>query len=1191
MAADGVSRFCAKRSWNDHWRGIRCVKRGDSRLECDAINTQTQAKYETVTTETGNYTISQLPAGIYDLTVELPGFKKFTRQGITVQVAQTLRIDVVLEVGASTEEVTVSADAPLLRTESGELSHNITTSRLNELPILGIGTSAAGSSGIRNPLAVTQLIPGTYFQPNTNVRVNGAPVNSQSVRVEGQDATNSMIPFAQAQTQPSVDAIQEVSVQTSNYAAEYGSTGGGVFNYTMKSGTNEFHGGAYNYGVNEFLNAGQPFTVNAATGKANNRQIARRNDYGATLGGPVIKDKTFFFFNIEQYREKLTINTQQFTLPTAAYRSGDFSQAITGRNLGTDPLGRPIIEGTIYDPATTRLASNGQLVRDAFPGNIIPQNRMDPVALKIQSVIPMPTTSALVNNFFPSYPSQRLTTIPAFKIDHSLNSRQKVSFYWSRTSTASQYSPQFGASDGLPDQVTETRGTFIESWTSRLSYDHTISPTMLLHLGVGYQHNDFKDKAPILDFDALNTYGLKGTTLNRNIPIMSGLLGARGGMKNMGPGAGQTRTLLIKPTGNAGLTWVQNNHTYKFGAEYRQDGFPNANFTNTGGNFVFSVNQTGLPYLAAQNQSLSGGTVGFSYASFLLGQVDSGNIASVSNTRLGKNQYSMFAQDTWKVRRNFTLDYGLRWDFATYMKEQYGRLPVFSPDVANPTAGGLLGASVFEGDGPGRCNCTFAKNYPWAFGPRLGAAYQITPKWVARLGWGISYSGTANTRPGNTSSQNPFASPGQSEPAMRLQDGIPSTINPAWPKYDAGLFPIGGNPAGANNAPVAVDPNSGRPARIMQWSVGVQRELTKDLVVEASYVGNRGVWWPADSLKDINALTPERMALFGLSATNPADIALLTSPITSAAAVARGLARPYATFPANTTVAQAIRPYPQFGTIPSVWAPLGKTWYDSMQLKATQRVSHGLDYTATFSWQKELTLGADNENGLGGNVTDVFDRDRNKQISQFSRPLVLVIGANYRIPTLKTNSVVAAVLSDWQYSAGMQYASGLPILAPYAQNNVNAIMLRNRGVGVLGTFAERVPGQELFTKDLNCHCFDPNKEFVLNPNAWADPPAGSFGTGAPYYNDYRQQRRPIESMGLGRMFHIAERKTLQVRMEFSNVFNRAYLNNPDSTNAKLTQTTNTTTGQTISGFGRINAAVAFSNFLPRTGTFVARFNF
>src|SRR5262245_39976600 len=210
-----------------------------------ATNTATSAKYETVSTETGNYTLPQLPAGVYELSVELPGFKKFVRQGITVQVAQVLRVDVALVVGAQTEEVTVSADAPLLRTESGELSHNVTTSRLDDLPVLGIGTAAAGSSGIRNPLAVTGLIPGSFFQPNTNVRVNVAPVNSQAVRVERQDSTNSLIPFAQAQTQPSVDAIQEVSIQTSNYAAEYGSTGGGVFNYTMKSGTNQFHGNVY----------------------------------------------------------------------------------------------------------------------------------------------------------------------------------------------------------------------------------------------------------------------------------------------------------------------------------------------------------------------------------------------------------------------------------------------------------------------------------------------------------------------------------------------------------------------------------------------------------------------------------------------------------------------------------------------------------------------------------------------------------------------------------------------------------------------------------------------------------------------------------------------------------------------------------------------------------------------------------
>lgn len=246
-----------------------------------ATNTATTAQYETVSTETGNYTLAQLPAGIYDLTVELPGFKKYIRQGITVQVAQTLRIDVALEVGGANEEVTVSADAPLLRTESGELSHNVTTGRLDELPVLGIGTAAAGSSGIRNPLAVTQLIPGSYFQPNTNVRVNGAPVNSQAVRIEGQDSTNSLIPFAQAQTQPSVDAIQEVSIQTSNFAAEYGATGGGVFNYTMKSGTNSFHGSAYDYANHEILNAGQPYTPGKPTeavAKKRLRVYVRRPD-------------------------------------------------------------------------------------------------------------------------------------------------------------------------------------------------------------------------------------------------------------------------------------------------------------------------------------------------------------------------------------------------------------------------------------------------------------------------------------------------------------------------------------------------------------------------------------------------------------------------------------------------------------------------------------------------------------------------------------------------------------------------------------------------------------------------------------------------------------------------------------------------------------------------------------------------
>ena len=197
-----------------------------SRASVVARNTQTDARFQTLSTDTGNFTLAQLPAGVYEFSVEQPGFKRYVRQGITVLVAQTLRIDVQLEVGAVNEQITVTADAPLLRTESGDLSHNIATDRLENLPVLGIGTTSAGSLGIRNPLSSTQLIPGTYFEGNNNLRINGAPTNTYSVRVEGQEASNNAFLFATQQTQPSVDAVQEVSIQTSNYAAEFGQADG-----------------------------------------------------------------------------------------------------------------------------------------------------------------------------------------------------------------------------------------------------------------------------------------------------------------------------------------------------------------------------------------------------------------------------------------------------------------------------------------------------------------------------------------------------------------------------------------------------------------------------------------------------------------------------------------------------------------------------------------------------------------------------------------------------------------------------------------------------------------------------------------------------------------------------------------------------------------------------------------------------
>ncbi|MBI4555937.1 MAG: TonB-dependent receptor [Candidatus Hydrogenedentes bacterium] len=1155
-------------------------------VSVSATNVQTGSRYETVSTETGNYTLVQLPAGIYELSAELPGFKKSVRQGITVLVAQTLRINIGLELGGVSEAITVTGDAPLLRTESVDVSHNVATGRLDELPILGVGAAAAGSSGVRNPLAVTQLLPGTFFQPNTNVRVNGAPVNSQAIRVEGQDATNRLIPFAPAQTQPNVESIQEVTVQTSNYAAEYGQAGGGIFNYTMKSGTNNFHGSAYDYLTHENLNAGVPFT---STGGANVREHQRSNDYGFTFGGPIIRDRTFFFFSFEQFRDTQMVNTQQRTIPTEAFRKGDFSQVLTGRQLGTDPLGRPIMEGQIFDPATTRIV-NGQPVRDPFPNNQIPLGRMDPVALKIQSMIPMPNTPDLVNNFRPSFPSKRYTTIPAFKVDHNLNSRNKLSFYWQRTETSSQFSAQFGGADGLPAPITQARGTFIESWISRVNWDYTISPTMLLHVGLGNQHNDFKDDAPTLDFDAQSVLGLNGGTLKRQFPMIRGLNTARGGMTDLGPFA-QSRSLEIKPSGNASLVWVKNNHTYKFGSEFFLNGFVTQNFVLTAGQFNFAGAQTGQPFLEAN--TLRGGLVGFPYASFLLGLADTGNIASRSDSRLGKTTWGFYAQDTWKAMPTLTMDYGVRWDYFTYLKEEHGRLPAFSPTTPNPAAGGLLGASIFEGEGPGRCNCDFADNYEWAIGPRLGVAWQATPKWVARAGFGVSYSGTANLRPANVGSNNPFGGTAFGEPALRLQDGIPlAGAQVAWPKIDPGLFPLNGNPIGGG-APNDIDPQAGRPGRIIQWNIGVQREISPNLVVEAAYVGNRGAWLQANQLKDINALTQQRLASFGLDLNNAADRTLLASRLNSPVAAQRGFnTAPFPSFPVTATVAQALRPYPQFQSISSIWAPLGESWYDSLQVKATKRLSKGLDFSSAFTWQKELTRGAENENGGGAAINNVFNRDAQKQISSFSQPFTFVVAANYRFPQLNGNKVWGWVLNGWTYGTVLRYAKGRPIRVPLAQSSLNTLLLQNNGGAANGTNVVRVEGEPLFLTDINGD-FNPRKEFVLNPKAWRDPAAGEFSPTASFLDEYRERRRPQESMSMQKTFrmnYVREGASLSVRIEAENIFNRRFMNNPDSTNANLTQTRDANE-DIVSGFGRVNTATLFSNFRPRQAQVIVRFNF
>jgi hypothetical protein len=350
-------------------------------------NINTAAVYQSQSSSTGNYTFSQLPAGKYQMSSSVPGFKQYLRTGITVMVAQTLRIDISLEVGDISETVTVSADAPLLRMDSGELATNVGSKSLNELPILGF------AGYIRDPFAMTTLIPGALYSQSFGslVRINGAPSNTQSVRIEGQDATNGIWTSFTTFTQPSVDSVEEVAVQTSNFAAEFGQAGGGLFNMTMKSGTNRLHGSAYDYWYNEALNASSPY---------GRKDRQRRNDYGFTAGGPVYipkvydgRDKTFFFFNWEQFREKSTDATTTYTVPTLKMRKGDFSEVLTNATVTTADGVTTIKQNQIYKPGTehTYIGLDGKsyLMRDPYPGNVI-TDTPNSSALAIQELIPEP---------------------------------------------------------------------------------------------------------------------------------------------------------------------------------------------------------------------------------------------------------------------------------------------------------------------------------------------------------------------------------------------------------------------------------------------------------------------------------------------------------------------------------------------------------------------------------------------------------------------------------------------------------------------------------------------------------------------------------------------------------------------------------------------------------------------------------
>ena len=1235
-------------------------------VSIDVKNSDTGAVFHGGTSNTGNYVIP-VPAGKYEVTVSAAGFKKYIRSNMVVQTANDTRLDVTLDVGAATDTITVTTEAPLLKTESGEISHTLATSDVNDLPVLTTNGNGGAYGNIRDPLQEIILLPGTAYTNGLAVVVNGLPANSENIRVEGQDATSNIWKIAQQNSQGGVDAIQEVAVQTSNFAAEFGQAAGGYFNYTMKSGTNTLHGSGYDYLVNEALNAGLPFTdagtSNSLKEGQHIRNRLRRNDYGFTVGGPIRipkvydgRNKSFFFVNFEQFRQSNLTSSGIITVPTAAYRAGNFSTALCNSYTGgavdgtggtcqpykaltvngapaIDPAGTNLVQGMIFDPYSTRVV-NGQQVRTPYTNNTIPTSMQDPVAVAIQKLLPVANAPGDVNNYnIPGYTGFQHTTNFSFKLDQNISPTIKVSAYYSQLNTFSPIATGLNPILG---------GANTNQWnhTTRLNYDETITPTLLLHVAVGYFQTSEPHVAPTFD---QSTLGLKGYQANMIFPDISGILGQGGTVVSpAAPGAGGFNGGSIgatfsatayeeKPTANTSLTWVRGNHTYKAGGDYTQDGYPVPSQWRANGNFNFNAAETSDPWQNTVALSAVNPT-GLAYASFLTGLPDVLTLNGNTDAKLGYHSLGLFVQDSWKISRKLTVDYGLRWDYQTYMKEQYGRMQNASFSTPDPTLG-RNGAVLYGAT----CNCQFAHNYPFAFGPRLGAAYQLDTKTVIRGGAGIQYD-VAEAPNGvlysaadyYTINPNGYGvSPLQntSNPAQNgLQGGNAyavgnqfGNIPVIWPNLNQNKYPIYNNGIASPSTPaIFFDPHN-RPGRTVTWSIGVQREVMKNLVAEISYVGNRGAYFPAPNQDQIaqNTVTPALLqSQFGIDYNNASDRALLTDQITNPAVQARfpklaivnvngtpTVPSVYPGFPATQPLIQALREAPQWGALgPWLGPPLGKTWYDSMQVKVTKRYSHGLQAAGNFTWAKGQVLGSasDSTYFLTGQAvtTDIYNYADNKQLNQYVRPLAMTITFTYTTPKFEATGfgmkALSLVARDWQIGSVLRYQSGALIGDPASLNLLTTQLARGAtAFGTGGQNFQNLTGQPLFTiKDPNCNCFNPQTAQVLNPAAWTDAPGGTWGTTAPFYNNYRWQRQPAESMSFGRNFRIKEKYNLQIRAEFQNIFNRLFLSAPSVANPALPIATTNSAGAIVnsSGFGSI-ATVGGAGDQPRSGQIVGRFTF
>jgi hypothetical protein len=1052
------------------------------------LNESTNATLQTVTNDRGTYVVPFVPIGRYTLTASLDGFSTAKRPNLELRVADRLRVDVTLQVGVLNEVLTISAEAPLLETNTASRGQVISRDQVQDLPLLG-----------RNPFMLATLSTGVQYAPALASRSNRPFDNGgmEAMSISGgRTFTNDFlldgVPNTGTETNqpnnlsfvPSPDATAEFKVQTNIYDAQYGRTGGGVINVVLKSGTNQLHGAAYMYYRDAKLNA-NTFDANAA-------RLPKGDLYwsqpGLTIDGPVRipglyngRDKTFFMYSWEQIHSEVPF-PQSYTVPTALERSGDFSQSRTAS-------GQPVI---IYDPLTTRLV-NGQFVRDPFPGNVIPANRINPVARQLLQRVPLPNNSNLANNLLVAdNPRADKYNQHTLKIDQVINpsNRASVRLAWNKRN-------EINDTAGFPMEASPWYLHGRENKGLSLDLTSTLSPSMVLSSRAGFIRHDFFIQVHGDNFDTTQLgfpASLSGQLRRQTFPRVQWENYTTFGSV-FGGGSGSVFTTSDTWSWSETLSKSAGSHSLKLGGELRMLVNEQDNPTSSFGVLNFTRAFTRANALTAD------ATSGSSAASMLLGYPADGSSPVNPQYKYQSRYYAVFLQDDWRISRKLTLNLGLRWDYESPVTDSNGQQNRgFDETATSPLQvpglqlrGGLL---FVDGQNPR----PFKRDLD-NIQPRFGVAYQATNRTVLRGGYGISYLPTFDPSSANGfATATPFVASvdGGLTPSATLSNPYPNGIDqPVGSSQGLGTF--------LGRGFTFNDPERSIPL-VHQFSIGVQRELPGRLVAEVSYIGSRTRQLPVS--KGINEITTAQLA------QGNAMLAPVPNPF-------QGRLPGTAFNGATVPLRQLVRPFPQFDSITEDRRSLGAANYDSLQVRLEKRMSAGLQFLVSYTYARSL------EEVAYLNPQDDWGQ-LHRIVAANDAPHRLQVSATYRLPFFATaKGFTGAVLGGWQMNAIVVAQSGLPVGATAGAVLTGADLsvenpTRNRW---FNTCTQTAAGARQ-----NCAS-------ASEPVAWQIQAPFTLRTLPVRLEDVRTSRPTLVDFSMFKTFNLAGRLRLQVRGEAFNLFN------------------------------------------------------